>query len=72
MRAPGLRLHPRTMPVQRASAEIRMALINAQKEHGLTDIEMLQAVAEWQATHLKYMLRAERHPDDPDAKGDEE
>lgn len=65
-----MRLHPRTMDVQQAAAEIRGALITMQRATGLTDIEMLQAVAEWQGTHLKYMLRAERHPDDPEREAD--
>ena len=43
-----------------------------QREHGLTDVEMLQAVTSWQGTVFKYMLRAERHPGDPDKAGDEE
>lgn len=66
-----VKLHPRTLPVQGAAAEIRLALIRLQDEHGLTDIEMLQAVGAWQAGKLKHMLRAERHPDSPDRGGDE-
>lgn len=67
-----MRLHPRTLPVQGAAAEIRLALIRLQDEHGLTDVEMLQAVGQWQAGKLKWMLRAERHPKDPDRGADEE
>lgn len=66
-----MKLHERTMPVARARAEICLALIRLQEEHDLTDIEMLQAIGEAQALILKYMLRAERHPNDPEAKGDE-
>jgi hypothetical protein len=66
-----VKLHPRTLPVQRASADIRLTLIRLQGEHELTDIEMLRAVGEFQDTLLKTMLRAERHPDDPERKADE-
>ena len=44
-------------------AEVETALHGLQKEHGLTDIEMLQALAAWQQGTLKYMLRFERHGD---------
>jgi len=70
-RAPGIRIHPRTFRVQAASAAIQQELINLQQKHELTDIEMLQCVAWWQDAVLKYMLRAERHPDDPERKADE-
>lgn len=66
-----MKLHARTMHVSRARNEIGLALIRLQQEHDLTDIEMLQAINEAQASILKYMLRAERHPTDPEAKGDE-
>lgn len=68
----GLRLHPRTMPVQAASAELGMTLARFQQEHDLTDNEMLVILATQQGRLLKYRLRAERHPDDPDRKADEE
>jgi hypothetical protein len=43
-----------------------------QQEHGLTNIEMMQAVAAWQDRKLEYMLRAERHPEDPDKPAEQE
>ena len=69
--APGLRLHSRTMQVQGAEANIRLKLIEFQQEYGLTDIEMLQILHLAQLSILKYMLRAERHPNDPERKADE-
>lgn len=39
-------------------------------EHELTDIEVLQALNSYAQTTLKYMLREERHPDDPDKPAD--
>ena len=62
--------HPRTQPVAEASAEIGVTLNRLQREHGLTSVEMLQAVSTWQASCLKYMLRRERHPEDPGTPAD--
>jgi hypothetical protein len=70
-RAPGLRLHPRTMPVQSAEAKIHMSLWKQQEEYDLTDIELLRILIAAQQSVTRYMLRAERHPDDPDRKADE-
>ena len=64
------REHDRARSVAEASAEIGVTLNSLQREHGLTDIEMLQAVGSWQMTCLKYMLRAERHPDNPGEPAD--
>lgn len=71
MRAPGLRLHDRTRHVQRAEYDIRGKLLDLQEEHDLTDIEMLQVLNSAEGVVLKYMLRRERHPDDPEKKADE-
>jgi hypothetical protein len=71
-RAPGLRLHRRTMPVQRASAAIKSALIALQSEWDLTDVEMVAVLLDAAQSVHKYALRRERHPDDPDRKADEE
>ena len=49
---PGMRRHPRDQKVQVAQTEVRMSLHKLQKQHDLTDIEMLQALAE----HLRQML----------------
>lgn len=62
--------HARAQSVAEASAVIGVKLNALQREHGLTGIEMLQAVGSWQMTCLKYMLRAERHPDDPGEPAD--
>jgi hypothetical protein len=60
------------MPVQAASAKLRGQLIAFQNDHDLTDVEMLRILLDEMQSISKYMLRAERHPDDPDAKADEE
>ena len=72
MTAPGLRLHPRTRPVRKASGAFTDWLIGFQQEHELTDVELMQILTEGQQMVLKYALRAERHPDNPDRKADEE
>ena len=70
--SPGLRLHARTMQVQAAEADLGMTLARFQREHELTDVEMARALTGQLDRVLKYVLRRERHPDDPDAKADEE
>jgi hypothetical protein len=61
----------RAQKVALAKNDIRMALIGLQKEHDLTDVEMLQAVTDWQRARLGCMLMDERsaadldHPADP-------
>ena len=67
-----MRVSARSQEVAIAQSEIAVKLNKLQAEHGLTNIEMLQAVTSWQGTALKYMLRTERHPDDPDKGADEE
>lgn len=66
-----MRLHPRTLPVQAASGEIRTTLWRLQDEHGLTYVEMLRVVNDHAQDITKYLLREERHPGDPDHKDDE-
>ena len=67
----GLKLHERTMTVQRASAELGMWLCDLQERHDLTSTEVAVILAGQQQSVLKYVLRAERHPEDPDRKADE-
>ena len=62
--------HDRTQSVAEASADVAWQLGRLQREHGLTNIEMLQAVGSWQMSCLKYVLRAERHPDNPGEPAD--
>lgn len=67
-----MKLHPRTLDVQRASSAIRGRLLDMQETHGLTDVEMLRVLIEHLQTITKYLLREERHPGDPERKADEE
>lgn len=50
--------------VSRAKATLMVQLDTLQESLDLSDIEMLQALNEWQSLKLRYMLRVERHGDD--------
>lgn len=67
-----LRAHPRTGVTARADAEFNEAVSQVVKRHQLTSVELMQILAARMQSLLKYMLRHERHPDDPDKGGDEE
>jgi hypothetical protein len=66
-----VRIHPRTRIVQRAELEIGEAVEGVVMKHKLTHTELQQILATVQLHWLKYALREERHPDDPDKGGDE-
>ncbi len=66
-----MKLHPRTQPVGSASAYTRSALLDIQDEFELTDVEMLRILLEAAERVSKHLLRAERHPDNQELKGDE-
>ena len=66
-----MRIHERTFPVAKASSDAKMAFWEEIDKHDLTYLEILGIIGELQATAVKYGLRAERHPDDPDRPGDQ-
>ena len=66
-----MRLHPRTMVVQRAAGEIRMAILKLVEQHDLTIAETIGILAEAISGEVKWLIRQERHPNDPDKGGDE-
>lgn len=68
-RAPGLRLHPRTMPVQKAEGHLKRYLWDFQKEYDLTDIELLRALIECQVTVTKVHAPRRAPSGRPRAKG---
>lgn len=63
--------HSRTQKVRIAQSEITSMVMRYAGAEGLTNIELLQALAEAQGSLLKQMLRTERHPNDPDKGADE-
>lgn len=68
---PSMKLHPRTLLVQQATAEIRAELLKMQDRYELTCAEMLWVLTEHQQFLSIALLQEERHPDDPDRKADE-
>jgi hypothetical protein len=68
-----MKLHPRYSQVASAETDVTGVVLDALKRHpDLTYLELLRIMNNVMATWLKYALREERHPDDPDKRGDEE
>jgi hypothetical protein len=57
--------------VQKAEHEVGDTLRNAIDKHKLTFGEIFSILSSLMSNWAKYNIRAERHPDDPDTKGDE-
>lgn len=70
MTPPGIRLHDRTMPVQRAEGKIHNHLAEVMEEYDLTWTETASILASLTSNALRYALRVERHGD-PGKKADE-
>jgi hypothetical protein len=66
-----MKMHSRVMPWQAARVDIGKALGEAIARHDLTYLELLQILNEEMAVWLKYGIRSERHPDDPEKRGGE-
>lgn len=66
-----MRLHPRYFIVQKASSELTGFMLDLIEKHELTHGEIAKLLAEEILTWTKYEIRAERHPEDPEKKGDE-
>lgn len=67
-----MRLHPRYAIAKDAELQIGTAIGAAIREHDITYAELLVILAEQQRKWAVYLLRTERHPEDPDRKADEE
>jgi hypothetical protein len=67
-----VKLHPRTLPVQQASNELDGLVWDWMERHDLTYVEAVRCLLETTQGITKYVLRDERHPDDPEHKADEE
>lgn len=67
----GIRVHPRTQIVRAASLDLEQAVWKVIKDHDLTYIETLKIINEATGNVLRYALRSERHPDDPEKRADE-
>ena len=67
----GIKLHPRMGMISTAEAKLKIVFFDELKKHNLTYIEAMQAAVGIQTSLLRYALRAERHPEDPEKKADE-
>ena len=66
-----MKLHKRFYVVEKASEEMKEAYRKIVKKYDLTYGEGQKIFAELLASDAKYVIREERHPGDPDKKGDE-
>ena len=66
-----LRLHERTRLVEKAEYELDAAVAKIVTEHDLTYGEILSILSVLLSRYARFLVRTERHPDDPDKKGDE-
>lgn len=66
-----MKLHERTLAVQRAEAEIAAAVWAHPAVARLTDVELAGVLLRIAQRALTFALREERHPDDPEKKADE-
>ena len=68
---PGLRRHSRTTTVQRAESHVHDALLVAMDAYDLSWTEAAVMLSSLTTNALKYALRDQRHPHDPERKADE-
>ena len=59
-----MKIHPRTMVVQKADTEINRAINEIWKKYDLTNNEILMILTGSQQSLLKWALRRERHGDE--------
>ena len=64
------KLNPRTQPVSAAAGEIGAMFWQQVEKHGLSYGEAMGVIAGLCSSLAKEMVRAERHPGDPDTPGD--
>ena len=60
-----MKLHPRTLIVQKAGTEMHKAILDIVVKYDLSFIEEVGALAQIIAQASKYALRQERHPEEP-------
>lgn len=67
-----MRLHPRTRIVAEAERELAEALDVIWEKHNLTTLEALIITQQFGPRLTRYLLRRERHGDNPGEKGADE
>lgn len=66
-----VKLHPRAFRVQQAEVDLSALLLRFRDQHpDVTDVEFLHLLVAQQLRTVKWMLREERHPGDPDVPAD--
>lgn len=66
-----MKLHERARIVTDARLEFDQFVLDWIQKHDLTYGELFSIFGQSIANNAKYQIRAERHPDDPDKKGDD-
>ncbi len=66
-----MKLHPRTVAVKHAALEIGQMVNTTVKNYELTYGELMRILAQELDSWARYLVRDERHPNEPDKKGDE-
>ena len=66
-----IKIHERYQKVRKAALDLSEKVSEVIKKHDLTYAELNGIILEQAQNWNKYAIRAERHPDDPDKKGDE-
>lgn len=66
-----MKIHERTIVVMDARSELTKFMGALEEKYDLTYGEMFSMLADRMSDLAKYLVRAERHPDDPNKKGDE-
>jgi hypothetical protein len=66
-----MKIHPRTKIFQEARNQFHEFLLNLEQKHELTLGEILHLLGGEVAHFATYQIRYERHPDNPDKRGDE-
>lgn len=64
-------IHQRSEIVTRAHTDLATAMVKIIEKRKLTHAEVTSILAQEILSWNKYAIRAERHPGDPDKKGDE-
>jgi hypothetical protein len=66
-----VKLHQRTQIIAKARLELGSLLLKLEEENELTIGEILDILNGLASDYIRSLVRMERHPNDPDKKGDE-
>lgn len=66
-----IKLYPKTQEVNSAKLELGSFIHELESKYKLTYGEIIKILGSAIAREAKYLIRVERHPNDPDKKGDE-